>query len=166
MENDVYKSPEAEIVTEEQQDNSALASRWSRLLAAIIDGLTIMPITVGLMYFTGGFSGVSEGIQPGLLYTFAIGIVGIFAFLIIHGSILLRDGQSWGKKAVNIKIVTADEQHADFAVLAKRYGFYWLTAYIPIIGGLLSFMNIVFIFSKTKRCIHDRIADTKVVNAY
>ncbi|NRB39794.1 MAG: RDD family protein [Pseudomonadales bacterium] len=168
MEKSIYSPPESELEPElelEITDDRVLASRWSRLWASMLDALTITPITVPLMYFTGGFDGISEGVQPSLSYTLVIALIGAIVFLVIHGKIIIRDGQTWGKKALNIKIVTMSGEHPSIQTLAKRYGFYWGVPQIPTIGQFLSIINILFIFSKSKRCIHDHVAGTRVVEA-
>ena len=40
-----------------------------------------------------------------------------------------------------------------------------IVAYIPFVGGLLNLVDILFIFGRDRRCIHDLIADTIVVQA-
>jgi uncharacterized RDD family membrane protein YckC len=160
MENTTNNLDEAAMDVE---NTNILASRWSRLWASLIDALTIIPITIPLMYFTGGFDGISEGIEPSLTYTLVMGLVGISIFLIIHGKFIVRDGQTLGKKTQNIKIVTTEGLHPDISVLAKRYGFYWGVSLIPVIGQLISMVNILFIFSKSKKCIHDHVGGTKVI---
>lgn len=149
--------------TGEGKNYDDLASRWTRLGAAFIDGLTIMPITLPLMYFTGGFDGLSEGLQPSLSYTLLMGLTSIAIFLLIHGRFLVRDGQTLGKKFLDIKIVGLSGEHASVQVLAKRYGFYWLIPLIPGVGALLNMVNILFIFGKSRRCLHDHVGGTKVV---
>lgn len=146
-------------------DGDILASRWDRLGASFIDGLTIIPITMPLMYFTGGFDGISEGIEPSLSYTLALSLASTVIFLLIHGKFLVRDGQTVGKKIQHIKIVTVAGQHANVSVLAKRYGFSWCISLIPVIGPIINMLNILFIFTKSKRCLHDHVGGTKVIDA-
>jgi len=164
MENIIDDSDES-ILGLENTDDSVLASRWSRLWASLIDCLTIAPITILLMYYSAGFDGVLEGIEPSQAYTLTIALISTVIFLIIHGKFIVRDGQTLGKKAQNIKIVTTAGQHADIPVLAKRYGFYWCIPQIPVIGAIINIVNILFIFSKSKRCLHDYVGGTKVVIA-
>jgi uncharacterized RDD family membrane protein YckC len=164
MEENIYTPPKSELETHDPSvDGRQLASRWSRLGACLLDALTVLPITLPLMYFTGGFEGAMNGVQPSMLYSLAITLAGVVWFLLIHGYFIVRDGQTLGKKALGIGIVTLDGKLAPISLLAARYGFYWLTPIIPIIGSILSLVNAVFIFSKTKRCLHDRIGGTKVV---
>lgn len=164
MENEIYKAPEAELETANfDSDNVELASRGSRLAASIIDSLTVLPISILLMYFTGGFQGISEGQQPGIQYTVILTLVSSAIFLVIHGKIMLRDGQTWGKRLLKIKIVTTDGGHADLKALSKRYGLYWGLSIVPGVGHLLGIINILFVFSKSKKCLHDHVGGTKVI---
>ncbi len=170
MEQDVYRTPESDLNIP-QEGQGILASRWARLGGSLIDSILIMCITLPLMFLTGFFDTVTTGVdgqppaQPPLLFSFFIGIVGIVAFLLINGKFLLSDGQTIGKKLVGTRIVTDNNQKASGMTLLKRYGFYWVVALIPVIGGLLSLVNILFIFGKTKRCLHDYVGGTKVVKA-
>ncbi len=164
MENNIYSPPESNLETEKDSEHEvSLASRWSRLGASLIDTITIMPILLPLMYFTGGFDGIAEGKQPSMTYSLVFGLVGIVIFMLIHGYFLISNGQTLGKKALNIKIVTIDDQHAGISTLAKRYGFYWFIPQIPVIGQIINMVNVLFIFGKSKRCIHDLVGGTKVV---
>lgn len=147
------------------KDGQELATRGSRFSASIIDAITVTPIVWLIMYFTGGYDGFAEGQLPSLLYTLTFGLIGTATFLLIHGKLLLRDGQTWGKRLENIKIVTIEDKHANLSTLSKRYVFYWGLPLIPIVGHFISMINILFIFSKSKRCIHDYIGNTKVVQA-
>ncbi len=164
MESIINNSDESNMDLE-NTDESRLASRWNRLWASLIDALTIIPITIPLMYFTGGFDGISEGIEPSLSYTLIMSLIATVIFLIIHGKFLIRDGQTLGKKVLNIKVVTIAGQYADIKVLGKRYGFYWVVSQIPVIGPIINMVNILFIFSKSKRCLHDHVGGTKVIIA-
>jgi len=153
MEQDVYRAPESDLNIP-QEGQGILAGRWARLGGSLIDSIIIMCITLPLMFFTGGFDVFTGGMdgqaptQPSFLYSFVIGIAGIVAFLLINGKFLLSDGQTIGKKLLSTRIVTNNDQKASGMTLVKRYGFYWVVALIPIIGGLLSVVNILFIFGK------------------
>lgn len=164
MENNIYSTPESDLEID-NPDDCILASRWSRVWASLIDGLTIIPIIIPLMYFTGGFDGIADGIQSSLSYTLVMALISTVIFVVIHGRGIVRDGQTWGKKSQNIKIVTIEGEHPNIHTLAKRYGFYWLIPNIPVIGQFINMINILFIFSKSKRCLHDHVGGTKVVKA-
>ena len=50
-------------------------------------------------------------------------------------------------------------------LLLKRYGPVWGVGLIPYIGGLLCLLDVLCIFRDSKACLHDDIAETKVVNS-
>lgn len=163
MENNTKIVPGSELQNESIKDD-VLASRWARLAAALLDCLIILPITLPLVYFTGGFDGISEGVEPTLLYTLCLSLIGIVLFILIHGKLLINKGQTIGKKLLGIKIVNVNGNQADLATLTRRYGAYWLFPLIPVVGGLINLINICFIFGSSKRCLHDHFGNTKVIN--
>jgi len=165
MENEIYKSPKAELETNLIENETKLATRSSRFFAATIDTFTIMPVMILITYFTGGFEGIADGHQPPLQYSLILALVYTALFLLVHGKIMLRDGQTWGKKALNIKIVTVDGDHVSLSTLAKRYGFYWGLPLVPVGGQFINLASILFIFSKPRRCFHDYVGGTIVVQA-
>ena len=142
-----------------------LATRWQRLWASIIDSITVMFITLPIMYFTGMFDMVAEGRQPGLLYSLGIGLAGIAFFALINYQALTTKGQTIGKKVLGIKIVDLDESLPSGKSLLTRYVAYFGFGQIPIAGPLISIINILFIFGKEKRCGHDYLGKTKVIKA-
>ncbi|MBX2858435.1 MAG: RDD family protein [Cellvibrionaceae bacterium] len=164
MENNVYSTPESELISKEEE-HAELASRWSRLGAALVDAIIMIPISITLMYFTGGFDVLQTGTEPGIIYNFMIGIANLIFYMLINGRFLLANGQTLGKKLLNIKIVSVDGKKAELNHLLKRYGFYFFIALFPVVGPLLSLVNILFVFSKSKRCLHDLVAGTHVVKA-
>ena len=143
---------------------SNLATRWSRLWASILDSLIMMCFTVPLMYFTGGIDLLMEGRQPDAMYMVGMGIAGIVFFVLVNGKFLLESGQSIGKKVLKIKIVDLNDVLPSKVHLLKRYGLYFGLGQIPVVGQFLSIINILFIFGKEKRCLHDYVGETRVIN--
>ena len=146
--------------------NENLASRWDRLWASLIDGLILMAIIFPVMYMTGGFDGISEGVQPSFGYSISIGLLAITVFFLINGKSLINEGKTIGKRHLGIKITALDGSLATVKKhLIKRYAFYFLLGHTPFIGQIISNVNILFIFGKNKRCIHDYVAGTKVIKS-
>ena len=163
MTKDIYATPKSELL-QETNEESELASRGKRLLASIIDGITMSVVTLPVMFFTGGFSGVSSGIKPSLGYNLFIALIGLFVYFILNGNLLIKKGQTIGKKLVDIKIVDLDGNLPTLKKhLLPRYGVYFLPGQVPIVGQLFSIINILFIFGKQKRCIHDYAGSTRVI---
>ena len=87
-------------------------------------------------------------------------------FLLLNGYLLAKQGQTIGKKMVGTRIVSnADESLLSLGqVFGLRYLPMYLIALIPLVGNVVTLADCLFIFRKDKRCIHDIIAGTKVVN--
>jgi Predicted membrane protein/domain len=162
MENNIYSAPESDL-NEKKEYEEIIASRWSRLGAAILDALITIPFSIAVMYFTGGFEYIQQGVEPPSAYTFAMGVAGVLFFIAIHGYLLVSHGQTVGKKLVGIKIVAAGGEALEKVMLIKRYVLYMGLGLVPVVGSFLSIINVLFIFSSSKRCLHDRFANTRVV---
>jgi len=139
----------------------ALAGLGARLGAAFLDALIYMlPLLVGL-----GFVMISADADLGgmaRLFGFLM-FIG-FIFIVVYQLILLsREGQTLGKKAMNIRIVMYDD--------GSNPGFGRAVGLRVIVNGLLAnvpfyaLVDILFIFGAERRCLHDHIAGTKVVEA-
>ncbi|EJU9972943.1 RDD family protein [Vibrio alginolyticus] len=148
------------------ENSQVLASRWSRLFASILDGLILSVILLPLIYFMGGFDGMLQNppVEQSFIQELLFGIIGFGLYCAINWKLLAQSGQTIGKKALNIKVVTIDGDKASvYNLVFKRYVFSIFVGYIPVIGGILSIVNILFIFGSQKRALHDHIASTKVV---
>ncbi len=160
----VYSTPQSQLVDQVDDSEKPLASRWARLGASIIDSIIMMLVLVPIMYFTGGFDGMMEGREPGFIYMFGMGILSLVIYLVINYRFLVANGQTIGKKVLEIKIVDLNGNLPVFQPqLLIRYAVYLLPGQIPFVGQLFSLINVLFIFSAEKRCIHDLVAKTKVV---
>ncbi|MEW6747963.1 MAG: RDD family protein [Planctomycetota bacterium] len=145
---------------------SNLASRWKRLGGALIDGLLATAIIIPIMLATGvlqrAFGG--EGMTIGEQVAFFI--VGWVVFLILNGYLLLNRGQTMGKVAMKTKIVDLSGNLPNFGkILGLRYLILALVARIPFVGSLAGLVNALCIFGKERRCLHDYLAGTRVVEA-
>ncbi len=119
------------------------------------------------MYFTGGFDEISQGLaQQSLLYTLVMGIFGFIVFGAINLNFLIKSGQTIGKKALGIKIIDMDGKLPTLKkYLLKRYAAFFLPPQVPMIGQILSLVNVLFIFGQQHRCLHDLIGGTQVVKS-
>jgi len=158
-----YATPRAPVVHAEYPaaaGSEALASRGSRLAASLIDGLAAVVIllpALAAIFFVGENSSLST---PGIFFA-ALSGIGFLVFAVYQLSMLLREGQTLGKKAMNIRIVNyADGQIPSAGrLLMMRYFVNSLLGNIP----LYTFLDVLFIFGSERRCIHDYLAGTKVV---
>jgi len=147
------------------------AERGSRLGAVIIDSIIIVPILIGIGIVIGFWNQfiprAMNGIPLSLNEKLIIFLVGQSLFLILNGTFLANHGQTIGKRIMKVKIVDLDGQHVGILKLySLRYLVFSLVSQIPVAGGLLSLVNVLSIFGKERKCLHDILAGTKVVAAY
>ena len=158
-----YASPKAAVMHAGSGGGAELAARSQRLVAAIIDYLVFfVPLGVALVPMFMASGRMATGVIAGLL----AGGLAFLAIVIRNCLLLARNGQTIGKKAVGIRVVRTDDSDAGFTRLFfLRGGLTWLLAAIPGIGNLYALIDVLFIFREDRRCLHDLIADTKVVEA-
>lgn len=133
------------------------ADRWSRFGGALLDnGLP----SVLLLVLMGGAGAVDPDLEPlGAL----LGIVGYLGWSVTSWVLIVRRGQSLGKWLVGTRIVTEQGGPVDFVkgVVVRSWLFTMVNAFI----GILSLVDVLFIFGDEVQCLHDRIAKTIVVDA-
>ena len=143
-----------------------LASRWYRLGAVIVDNLIISLIVFPVMYFTGVFGRLAHQEQMTIKERIFFILLGVILFLVLQGYLLFKKGQTIGKFMFNIKIVDLQGNVPNFGkLLVLRYFIFGLIQQIPFVGGIANLTDIGFIFGSEKRCLHDYLAGTIVVNA-
>ena len=140
-----------------------LASRGKRLAGAFIDGailvLAILPVFLPLIH--GNMSAEMTPIQQVIL-----ALTSIAAYALINGYLIHKNGQTVAKRLLNMKMVDAvtGEKASWPKVIFLRYSLLVAFNLIPFVGGLLNFLNSIFIFGKKRRCLHDYFAGTKVID--
>lgn len=148
-----------------------LAGRWPRLGAVLLDSIIGFLFCLpggGMLFFAGVMAKGSQSPNPALLIPgFMVLGLCVLALVIIQIYLLVTRGQTIGKKLLGIKIVTyPDEVNPGFVkVWLLRSFVSGLIGAIPMIGGIYSLVDACFIFRDDRRCIHDLIAGTQVVNA-
>jgi uncharacterized RDD family membrane protein YckC len=162
-----YRSPSAAIA---EPAGEELASRWVRLGAAIIDAIIMLVILMPIMYFGGYWqaatAAAASGQQVGLGTTLMWAAIGFIVFLVVQGVPLNATGQTWGKRITGIKIVDlAGNKPPIGKLIGLRYLPVGVASNIPFIGPIISIVNVLLIFRADRRCGHDLIAGTKVVQA-
>jgi len=152
-------------------DPSALtapADRGTRLGAAILDGIILMVMVyVPLMFvavFVGAAGAAAGDSAAGALAVVGLGLtlVGFTVWCWLTIRYMRRNGQSIAKKIVGIKVIRTDGSPASLGRV------FWLR---NVVNGLISIVPLyglidaLFIFHDSRRCLHDKIADTIVVKA-
>jgi uncharacterized RDD family membrane protein YckC len=147
-----------------QQVDYITASRWRRLWAGLIDASIAVSITIPMMNYLNFWELAKEGSIP-FGTSIQLFLSSWIMFFIIHGYLLKNYAQTVGKKMLGISIVNLDGEKPNLLpLIVKRYLPLSLVPNIPFIGNFLIIIDILFIWRKDKRCIHDFIAGTKVVN--
>ena len=143
-----------------------LADRGMRLVAAIIDSIILIIIILPLMFFGGYFANIMTGQEPPFATQLLWAAIGFVVFVLVQGIPLNATGQTWGKKLLKMKIVDLDGNKPPLAkLLALRYLPTQAITTVPFVGPLYGLVNVLFIFGEDRRCLHDKIAGTRVVVA-
>ena len=141
-----------------------LADRGARLGASILDSF-IFVFLVYLPFFVGAFITGANGDPEdpsAMLGGMGVALVGLVIFCWLTLRSVARTGQSIGKKMVGIKVVRSDGSPASLGrIVWLRNILNGVIAIIPVYG----FVDSLFIFSESRQCLHDKIADTIVINA-
>jgi uncharacterized RDD family membrane protein YckC len=148
-------------LTEEVEE---LASRLSRLIASLVDAIVMMVFAMPLYIILFSRYGGSLLNSTDAFRIFWIGIPSLIYFIGINSYFWATRGQSIGKMALGIRIVQIDGERATWGrIVGLRIMPMQLIGWVPYIGGLISLVDVLFIFRSNRRCIHDEIARTKVV---
>jgi uncharacterized RDD family membrane protein YckC len=174
-----------------QPRDPALAEWWRRLLARIIDGIVVAVVLglalaplwvppwttflhqmqVILNQYQGATS--STGLSSALgnaeahfvgrvFYLLILAYLGVFAYDWAQHALW---GQTIGKRALGTQVVTADG-HGKITPGAAggRAAVYALAPAVPLVGGLFSLLNELWLtWDPRRQCLHDKAAHTVVI---
>jgi uncharacterized RDD family membrane protein YckC len=158
----------------------SLAERGARLLAATLDELILLaislPMIIGAMpamvALVGGEADVESLDTMSVLRTMVGGpgtiitVLALIAWCVITAWLVATNGQSIGKRLVGIKVVRTDGSRASFArIFLLRNVVNGLPNLLPYVGWLYQLIDPLLIYQESRQCLHDRIADTIVVRA-
>jgi uncharacterized RDD family membrane protein YckC len=180
MENNPYAAPSAVVedlyVYNADDLEARKASRWQRLGAALLDFLfyllCVMPVIVaigsgaywGYLARAQGRPVTAPSATSGILLS--VGVIAFFGLFIYNLVLLHRDGQTLGKRLMGIKIVRTDGDRATLGrIFFARMVAISVLGYIPYLGMVIRLIDICMIFGAERRCLHDLIADTIVIEA-
>lgn len=138
------------------------AGRWRRLLAAIIDGLIVGPVTIAVHLALFGKIGVSVGAN-------LASALPAYAYYLLIG---LRPGdargQSLGKQLIGLRVVTTDGGWVSPREWIPREA---VTIVLGVIGSVtfaftwLSLVDLLPILARPdRRAVHDLLAHTIVID--
>ena len=146
------------------------ASRVKRFLGAVIDGILAgiafaigVVLTIGLI--SGGFINQheleSQSFNLDQMNALAATYFPFLALALFQWNLIATQGQSIGKKLLGMRIVTDGGQMPGFIFgVVLRNWVRFALSFIPFFG----LIDVLFIFGESRRCIHDYLAGTFVVD--
>jgi uncharacterized RDD family membrane protein YckC len=171
METNPYAAPAAVVDDVAAWDAHDLenrkAERSRRLGAALLDGLVNLVWVLPVVWGATMAADVQHGLKPAapMVGVIVLGLILLIGIFVVNCMMIHRSGQTIGKRALDIAIVRTDGSRIGLA----RYIFMRgvpivLISMIPVVGNLVNLIDPLLIFGKERRCLHDLIADTIVVN--
>lgn len=130
------------------------------MLASLIDSFIHLLVFIPLIWFVG--LDTFKNLSP--LQTLLVALYSMTTYLLIHGYLLYHYGQTIGKSEFGMRIQLLNGEKASLQhVMLWRYLPIVLMTFVPAIGQFLSgIFNVLLIFGKQRRCLHDYIAGTEV----
>lgn len=144
----------AELTPDVIHSHLVHANIWTRLAAKAIEFFIFVIITIAAI-IPGA---INDNTGQMILYVFISWLIWV-VYLAVHLSI---NGQTIGKWLMKVKIVrveTGAEGGFIHNFLLRTFANYMIGSIVPFYG----LADIMFIFSKEARCIHDRLASTQVI---
>jgi len=160
-----YQPPSTPIIESFGEDKENLAGRWIRLLANLVDGFIFLIPMIALSFIIPFIESRND---LGIFVAIGIAlIIFVVAIVVINLILLYKNGQTMGKRLLSIKIVRTDGSHVGLLrIIFLRFLPTGILSGIPFIGYLFALLDPLLIFQKSRRCLHDLIADTIVIDAF
>ena len=148
-------------------DEPPLADRASRFFAFLIDAISILiPCGIAVATFSSmrgiepdGF--IQDGKGEKLLYAAAT-----IAIWVLLNFVFLKRGQTIGKRVMKIQVVDFETGAIPTltTLVLLRYGLFQFISQTGLIGFAIAVADPLMIFGEDKRCVHDYLARTKVID--
>lgn len=166
-----YAAPTAAM--SEPTTDFVLASRDRRFVAKTVDVLIVMLIGLALSQITEIFFHISLisleekfSVKQNPLLILTDFLVGQVIFLALNGYLLFTNGQTLGKAMMGIRIVKLNGHIPSiWCSWVVRHMLVGQIIQIPYVGLGVSLIGGLMIFGKSRRCLHDYLAGTIVIEA-
>jgi uncharacterized RDD family membrane protein YckC/phage FluMu protein Com len=168
-----YQSPSVTGATpliHARVDTYRLSTRGTRLIGRMIDNLIYVAALIPGFIVIGMLPDdrpPGRGGNDELTFAEAVGVLvmlgGPLVVEIINSVLVVRSGQTLAKKMLGMRIVRLDDSLPGFVngVILRS----WVPAFIGLFfGGLFYMANALAVFGQERRCIHDLLAGTRVVD--
>ncbi len=157
------------------EPSASLAGRGSRLGAYLLDQLIALVLILPGLWkllqpfmkdLEAGNAPTPEELLANIAPALPLLIIPLLAFVIVQVVMLVKNGQTIGKRMLGIRIVKLDGSNPGFTnVIIMRGILPGLIGGIPMVGPVFSLIDVLLIFREDHRCVHDMIAGTIVVEA-
>jgi uncharacterized RDD family membrane protein YckC len=164
---DRFAPPQAVVAdVAAQESGDVLAGRGTRFVAALLDGLilwAIMTVFLKLIPVAAALFMKPDNMSFTGMNLSAL-LVALPLFLIAQGWPLLTRAQTIGKMICRVRIVRSDGSRPDaWRLLGLRYGIGFLMNAFVLSSLIYWLIDSLLIFRQSRKCLHDTIADTKVI---
>lgn len=147
----------------------SLASRWQRLGGKLVDQFLLPLAWIIVCGIVGAFLLPLGVDQIPWLQVVLVGIyfMGFLAVPVVNWYLIVKDGQTIGKKMVGTRIVIEHTGQIPtfFEGVIMRNWVPNLLMAVPLLGAIFALVNALFIFGDKRQCLHDLFAGTRVVQA-
>ncbi|MBN1205551.1 MAG: RDD family protein [Myxococcaceae bacterium] len=140
-----------------------LAGRGERFIANLVDQFIIFLPWFGAVFLEVLLSeaNVEQGVRSGPISL--LGLLGTLAIAVYQLYLVSRNGQTIGKRMMKIRVVRTDGSRVSLGrILVLRN---LIPGGLGSLCGLFSLIDALLIFNEDRRCVHDMLADTKVIKA-
>jgi uncharacterized RDD family membrane protein YckC len=140
---------------------SALAERGSRFTANLVDQVALFVPWLAVVILTAVLNDESPQSERAIGAIFFLAVLATLGLCGYQIHLAAQHGQSLGKRMLGIRVVRSDGSKADAVriILLRNV----VPGFINFACSLFGLVDALFIFTQERRCLHDIIADTKVV---
>ncbi|MBO9685590.1 RDD family protein [Roseateles chitosanitabidus] len=165
---DRFAPPQAPVedLVDPNAPEGNLAGRGIRLVSAIVDALIVFAIIWVAGKVVPALTAMLQPAADGGFGSFRLlpALIGFLLFALVQGWTLVARGQTLGKIIFGLRIVRSDGSKVDAGrLLGLRYGIGSLAAINPGLSMVYGLLDSLLIFRESRKCLHDTIADTKVI---
>lgn len=159
-----YAAPFASPASKGPPSDQKIATRTKRLGAAIVDAIVMFVVGTAL---SRGYCAIAS-VGPTLLSA----QLGMLAASVLQWILIAQRGQTVGKFLLKIRIsrrdgATAQPLNGVVFRAGPIFALQCVVIFVPALKSLAHLamlIDLVFIFGRGNQCLHDRIADTYVID--
>jgi len=167
--------PENQTATPLSAGDFPLATLWDRFAANFVDAILL--ILLSMVPYFAMIIAYGVFVDPSYLdatiardskeYLMESGFMLVSmsgAFLLLNAYLIAKRGQTIGKYLLKTQMVGDDGHLVSWErIFLNRYALFWVLSCIPIIQ-IIGFIDPLAVFGAERKCLHDRVARTKVIS--